>query len=231
MYPRLVPSGRLLLLLLLTDGAFILLHVVARLEPSAIDSSQALLNCERGYAEVFQYVKWLWLALLFCMYSWERQKAVYVAWFALFAYLFVDDSMELHEEGGLWLSEALGFQGLGLIRARDVGELIFSLATGGLLVSLVAVATYREGVAERGLSLLLGGFLLALGCCGIVADMLHMLVPARTALGLLMEIVEDGGELVVASSTLWVVYELDAVMAKASAKIGRHSWAERFTPV
>jgi len=82
----------LLLLLLNADFVFIAVHVWLWTKGNVPWDQRDGSNPEK-----LQYVKWL-TSTLFCAWAFARQRdALYLAWAALFFYLLLDDSLELHE--------------------------------------------------------------------------------------------------------------------------------------
>ncbi|MCK7497594.1 MAG: hypothetical protein MZW92_47545 [Comamonadaceae bacterium] len=77
-------------------------------------------------------------------------RGVYAAWAALFAYIVADDSLELHERGGEWLSMAAALPAFGGLRPQDLGELLVLGTAGVVLVggrAAGALALRRAGGA------------------------------------------------------------------------------------
>lgn len=211
-------DARLLLLLILTDLLFIAIHLIARAFPSLVSSREALLVCERGYAELYQYVKWLWLVLLMLLYFAQHRHTVYLFWAGAFAYLLLDDSMRIHETAGLWLREHLSLPSPGGMRGRDLGEILVSLGVGSIMMAVALPMAGFSTRYERIVTLIFIGMLGGLALCGILADALHMMVkPSHGALVLVLEIIEDGGELIVASVGLSTAYSLEAIVHYVNA--------------
>jgi hypothetical protein len=79
----------------------------------------------------------------------RQRDALYLAWAALFLYLLLDDSLELHEEirnsvvRTLDLVPALG------LRTKNFGEITVTLIAGLLLIGLIAIC-YRRSDNDPG---------------------------------------------------------------------------------
>lgn len=197
-YPR---SKYLLIIFLLVDAAFILLH---RLYLQGILGAGFSIENESGYAEYYQHIKELAVALIAFALMIKSADLLYLCWTWLFTYLFIDDSFELHETLGLRLSRKLNFTSAYGLRAQDFGELLVSI-TAGLSFAVLLAISYRHGKKRaRHESKVLLAMLLALAVFGVLVDMVHIEVvsnPWNYRLG----IIEDGGEMLVVSIMLWYV--------------------------
>jgi hypothetical protein len=197
-------SDRLLLLLITTDIVFILLHCFYRLDII----SNPLFSIEKnfGYAEVFQYIKELWIALLLLIYAKIYKYHIYTAWAMLFTYFLLDDALEIHEKYGLYISRYFDFIPMFNLRAEDFGELCISFIFGLTIFSLIAktyLSTDREAkIFSRGLFILV----MLLAFFGIFVDMLHIAIPWKKSI---WGLIEDGGEMLVMSFILIYVFNLD----------------------
>ena len=201
-------TGIVLLLLLSADAVFVVVHIIHELWPFylAYDMLYSL-GTDRGYAEIFQYVKTYWIVIMFAI-LWRRTgEPVYGAWMLLYTYLLCDDVFQIHEHGGNIISSLLGYQGAFGLRAKDFGELTVSGIAGVTFLLLLGVTFLRSTRKARDVSkdliLLLG----ALVFCGVVVDMLHQAAGGRYTV-LILGIFEDGGEMVAMSATCWYVLNL-----------------------
>lgn len=204
-------ASKLFSLLVLTDVCFFVLSILAvlgRWEQMYPDiySNPYFIEKDRGYAEFFQYMKEYWCVLLLGFIALKKRSPLYLSWMLLFLYLLVDDYAEIHEDLGLYLSNLLGFVPLIGLRARDFGEIVVSASVGLFFLSCIGIA-YRLGDRVfRKASRVLIKLLLALAACGILVDLLHVMVPGRLihAVGLL----EDGGEMIVMSAIATFIFVL-----------------------
>lgn len=185
---------------ILLDVAFIQLH---RLYLQDILGVGFSIENERGYAEYYQHLKELAVALIALALMIKSTDALYLCWTLLFTYLFVDDSFEIHESFGLQLSRNLNFTSAYGLRAQDFGELIVSGVAGLSFAVLLAISFSRGKKRAIHESKVLLAMLLALAFFGVLVDMVHIRVsgPWSYRLG----IVEDGGEMLVISIILWYV--------------------------
>jgi len=196
----------LLALLLLGDAVFVALHLVNSLTPLV---SNPLLNIEqdRGFAEVFQYLKFIWIiALLGTLYI-KTGRLQYLPWALMFIYLLLDDSMSIHESLGGVLASWLSLTPMLGLRAQDYGELIVT-AVAALLIFPALILVYWKGAHSfRQFSQDLGLLLLLLVFFGVGVDMLHVLGnELGHGIGFLLGTIEDGGEMLAVSLCVWYVF-------------------------
>lgn len=193
----------LLCLFLATDLAFIALHLtysytsllaLDKLIPVSVFS----LSTDRGYSELFQYIKEYWIALLLGLLALRNRSTLYLSWSLLFAFLLLNDAAGLHEKAGVLLSKKLAFEGWFQIRAIDFGELLAAAIIGVLFLGAIAITHRQSDRSTRKFSKQLTMLLFALAFFGVPIDMLHVAMKTP-ALDPLLIALEDGGELIVMS--------------------------------
>lgn len=187
-------------LLLACDLVLVVLHVMSR----AIDWNQAWLrvDLEGSFAEWFQHAKEAAIAAVLGALAWRTRSVAFAGWSLLFAYLLLDDRLELHERGGRHLAESLGLPAALGLRPQDFGELGVSLAAASFLFPLIVVGYHIAGEGHRAISRRLMALLLFLLFFGIGVDMLHIAIDHLPVKGL--SVLEDGGEMV--AMTLILTY-------------------------
>ena len=196
-WPRQGLIRPLLTLLLVGDGLFILAHLLYT-RTGWVTADGFWLGEERGYAELWQYLKFVGVIVLLGLLAIRQRTPLYHHWFLLFLYLLLDDALQLHETVGQWLATMLGLgEGWGL-RPRDWGELIvFALA--GLFFLTTLILTYqRSDPPARTFTHTLIAWVTALVGVAVVLDMVQESLRATWA-GSWLLLAEDGGELVVLS--------------------------------
>lgn len=164
---------------------------------------------DNGPAEKFQYVKWALLSTMLACRAIFSRSSMPGAWAVLFLYLLIDDSQQIHERFGELISLAWHFHPMLGLRAQDFGELIVTaIATVPLALLIGTIYIFsreRERIFCRTMLLLL----IALAFFGVVVDMIDIIAPWRS-LQLALGIIEDGGEMIVAS--LMVAYCVGTIM-------------------
>lgn len=212
--------------LLLSDLAFIALHVVAR--TAEMTDRMYRLDHDGSYAEWFQYAKETAIVLGLAALASRIRAPLYGAWATLFAYLLLDDHLSLHERGGLLLAQALDLPAAIGLRPQDFGELGVSLAAGTLLLAAVLVAHRRAARLDRQVSSRLVVLLAVLVFFGVGVDMLHIMFEQLPMKGL--TVIEDGGEMVAMSLIATFVAWRTAIAfapCQNSATLPQEEWERR----
>jgi hypothetical protein len=204
--PSAPAPATLLLLLLAADALFVALHL-AHVTTSVFQDPRFSLEVDRGFAEVYQYLKEYWIALLLILVARRRRAPVLLVWALLFGYLLWDDAFMIHERLGAALARELGLSGALSLGSQDVEEALVALAMGALALAALALTYVRSDGFSRRASRRLLRLLALLALFGVAVDVLHeMLTPGfwHAAAGT----IEDGGELVVMSLIVSLVADL-----------------------
>src|SRR3712207_1869945 len=82
-------AGRLLLLLISADALFIALHLLHMSAGVPSDPNFSITK-ERGFGEIFQYVKEYWIVVIFAWLFLRNFEFLYLAWSLLFGYILLD---------------------------------------------------------------------------------------------------------------------------------------------
>jgi hypothetical protein len=210
------PGRDILVALLSADFLFLLLHVLRKFDfitnaLTVLNENAFSISTDLGLAESFQYLKYFWIAGIMLWLVYRYRRSLFLPWSFLYLYLLFDDMLGIHERVGGFLARAVGYDPkmemfLGL-RAQDLGELAVSALAGALIFSLIVFFFLRGNkevrIVYRNLFLLL----LALVAFGIGLDMLDRLFDSEVIESLL-KTAEDGGEMLVASFSVWYVYTL-----------------------
>lgn len=193
----------ILILLLLTDLLFVLLHIFYSFSLIE-DDSRFSLKKDLGYAEVFQYIKEFWVFVLLLTLSINKRKTIYFAWSLLYLYLLIDDSLRLHENLGKLLVGYFDIQPFFKIKAKDFGELGVSLFSGFILFTFLIITYLRSDLIAKKVSKQLFKFTLLLVFFGVFIDTIHIVFPfGQWVFGL----IEDGGEMLAMSLILWYSFD------------------------
>jgi hypothetical protein len=199
-------ATKLLFLCLATDAGFIFVHLI-HWQTSVADSHLFSIEADRGYAEVFQYIKEYWTVLLLGLIALQRRSVLYLSWALLFFYLLLDDSLHIHERLGDLASTKLAFSNLFSMRATELGELVISGLVGFFFLVVIAISYHFGNSKFRKISQRLIVLLLALVVFGIALDVVHSLLKL-TAINMLIGLLEDGGEMLVMSVIISFVFGL-----------------------
>jgi hypothetical protein len=188
------------ILLICGDLAFIGLNL-AHLSGPWLQGARFSLETDGGLAEFYQYMKQFWIVLCMATAFLQRRQAAYLCWAGLFGFLLVDDAVQFHEQAGRVLGQKLGLPAVLGLRPDDLGELLVAGIVAGALVAALAVTLWRERGPALRISRDLFVLTVALGACGVVLDMIHVIVYYRVpAVSTLLALLEDGGEMVIVSA-------------------------------
>ena len=200
---------RFLALLILADAAFILLHLIHTFFTDLLPSSSFSLETDRGYAEVFQYVKEFWIATLLGFLAVKRSRLLYFAWSILFFYFLLDDFIEIHESLGSVLVGNFGFRPRYGLRAQDFGELSVSVLFGMIFFTFILATHYLSDAQTKKISRYLFVMVILLAFFGVFLDMFHIIVRKySTVLDIMGGTIEDAGEMLMTSVITWFVFHL-----------------------
>jgi hypothetical protein len=199
-------EGSLLLLfaILVIDFLFMGLHTLKSL--GYLDNPELSVTKNFGYAESFQYLKAAFIAGCFFLLAKRHRQPLFYCWAAVFAYILIDDSLEIHEALGFKLSDFVtrNFEiGLG----GTAGELVVFGLFGLLLFVPLGWYFYKERnkdlkIVSQDLLILFGGILFF----GMGVDVLHDFAETGTVINGLLGLLEDGGEMVILTLILWYTW-------------------------
>ncbi|MGH9877704.1 MAG: hypothetical protein ACRD5H_08705 [Nitrososphaerales archaeon] len=201
------------------DTAFVIVHLVHEFSPFLSNSFYSL-ETDRGYSEIFQYVKIYWIVILLAALWRLRREGVYVAWMLLYAYLLCDDAFQIHERGGGAIARHWGYENALGLRARDFGELTVAGALGLAFLVLIGIMYLRSACDARNASKDLTLLFSVIVFFGVIIDMLH--IVAGDGYGnVVFGVIEDGGEMFATSAVCWYVLNLLERRGKAPTPLWR----------
>lgn len=222
-------ATRLLLLLISGDLTFGVLHVMNEHSP-LLGHPRLNIELDRGYPEIFQYLKYLWCGVILTVYARKHTLWHYLAWAAVFAYFLLDDALRIRERFAQRVALPLDIQTTGAFRLQDYGELIIA-AVAGLVLLLPLAWAYRSGPERfRKFSQDLGGLVLLLIFFGVFVDAGHVAIEKHVseAAFFMVGMIEDLGEMFVGSVMLWYVFMLSRRDFASPAYLS--SWVRRVVP-
>ncbi len=202
-------SNKLLILLLLTDLVFVFIHVIYRMH--LITNPLFSIEIDLGYAEIYQYIKEYWIILLLCLRAINKSHIIYFAWSTMFMYLFLDDSLRIHESLGEYLIHYFGFQPGFNLRAQDFGELSVSILFGLLIFLFIGGAYLFSDRTAKQISKHLFILIMSLAFFGVIVDMLHIAFSWGKWGKAIWGLIEDGGEMLVMSTIVSYVFNLRVI--------------------
>jgi hypothetical protein len=172
------------------------------------------ITLDRGYSEIFQYVKMFWIVLIFFILAIKKRRYFYLSWSLLFGYLLLDDSFLIHEKLGSKINSYFHFGSSFGLRAQDFGELSVSILFGSVLIISIVISYYYANKDEKKLAKYIMIMLIVLCFFGIFIDMIGVIIQNYIDNNMLItffDILEDGGEMIVMSIIAWYIFSLNSM--------------------
>ncbi|MGL4235167.1 hypothetical protein [Tabrizicola sp.] len=196
--------------MILVDLCFILVNVLAIVarKASLISGVPEMLEVTNDGAlpEDFNYLKWAVIVLALCWLAIRKRWLAPALWALVFMMILADDALQLHERLGHEVSVNSALPSNSLLYGDDLGEILVFVAMGLVAIVLTTALFKRQGVADRTLSLRYALIIAGLGFFGVGVDALHQVMAHllqgasfSSALPRLLGLIEDGGEMIVAS--------------------------------
>ncbi len=207
-------STLLLKVFLLVDIMFIIGHIISTLlqdyfEPGVLRSF--LVTQDRGYPELFQYLKYLAIVLIVTKRIIASKKYDYLPWLVLFLIMFIDDAFMLHERFGHFFAKILVLQPAWGLRAVDFGELIYATLMGLMFLGPLLWYYYKgSGIVKKTFFDIFILFSILL-FFGVAFDMLHQVFEEYNIIYSVFGLIEDGGEMIALSVLVWYFYFIASV--------------------
>lgn len=228
-FPAVTLSFRTLFLALLAiDLAFILCNVIAALakDLALVSAVPPMLKIteDRSIPEYFNYLEWL---VIFAGLLWLGLRDRWLApllWSAVFFLILIDDSFQVHEQIGRLVSTYLALPDFTLFYGSDIGEIIVFSAMGALAIGITLILLTRRDMVSRWLSRRYFLIVLALAFFGVGVDAMHSIIAHMTegtrfamVLAQLFGMIEDGGEMVIASLAVAMTLAPDDLQTRSGA--------------
>lgn len=210
-------SIRLFYLFLATDVAFMWLHLIHHYTRLTTNPAFSL-ETDRGFAEVFQYIKEYWIAVILGILAVRTGVFLYGSWSLLFVYLLLDDAGEIHEKLGAVVTNQLVIPGMFNLRGQDFGELVVISTVVLIFLTLITITYRLADSTSRKVSKHLIMMMFALAFCGIILDLFHIAASSPSLDPILM-LLEDGGELVIMSFIAGYVISLFELFQAKRSKV------------
>lgn len=207
-------ASSFLALLVLADLVFIALHFIRGIIP-IFSSKLYSLAKDGGYPEIYQYVKEFWIVLLILSVYVKTKEIRYILWAMVFAYLLCDDAIRIHERLGSIIASNLDFTPIFGLRLQDFGELAVTAIALVLLLTPIGFFYLRASSMFKKITRDLLVLLLTIGFFGVFVDMVGIVVSWPKG-RFLLEIIEDGGEMIAISMVAWYVFLLNIRKGHAS---------------
>lgn len=195
------------------DVLFSFLHV-AKEFTLLLDIQFFSLTEDQSLPEIYQYLKFLSIIILLALLSKKEQETSYFAWVTLFVYLLLDDAIQIHETLGEDLSMTMQFEPYLGLRPQDFGELLTTLIFASVIMVAIAIAYATSSTTFRYFSKNLLFLLSLLVFFGVVVDMLAIMINIGSKVDFLLTMIEDSGEMLVASLMLGYTFAANKIEIK-----------------
>ena len=213
--------NRILVWLVGIDFFFIFLHILYRLK--ILSDLKYSIEFDGGHAEIFQYMKSIFLAVLLLLIFLKNRYIMYLAWSLFFLYVFLDDWMTIHERLGNMISNNLYFDNLAnllSLRPQDIGSLLVFGLFGIFFLILFGISYFFANENHRKIFRSLLSIMFFLIFFGVFVDLIHSMTLDLTgfigrALNATLGLVEDGGEMFILSFFVWFVYRYYKIAFKS----------------
>jgi hypothetical protein len=193
---------RLLAVLLAGDAVFVAIYLALGLLVVAGHLAEIpdilALGKELSLPEIWNYLKWVSVVLLLALTALRGGPRWTIPMALVFLIILADDSLAIHEHLGPALAPVLPDAISGMAGSEATAFALFGLAILGLVIGAWRM---RRPTDTPGPGTLLW-LLAALGFFVVGVDVLHDTIPMGLVAYSLMVIVEDGGEMAVASLIL-----------------------------
>ena len=166
------------------------------------------LESGNGLAAIYQYIKEVWLAGCLALAFLQTRATVFVGWTLLFAFLLLDDALELHERFGAIVAVAWNLPAIFGLRPADLGEI------RGRRDRLRRPCAGDDRLSPRWprCASAIGGFDVparGAGALWVFFDMLHTITYFHApSVAQVFSLIEDGGEMLVVSAITAYVFDL-----------------------
>lgn len=187
-----------LVALVFVDLILIAMHIGAG---AYYDKIPALLNIafDHSLGEIFTYAKWATIIVLLWFVSRRTGNPALLACAALFAVMLADDSLQIHERLGEVAVNAEAVGEASWANRQTLGEIAVWAVLAALLVPVMLIGFVKSTRAQWIPALRFLGLICLFVLFGGVIDSLHQPVANLPYGPQLADLVEDGGEMIVAS--------------------------------
>jgi len=191
------------------------------------------IGSDRTLAEWANYLKWL-ACLILLWRAWRLHRApVLLACLPVFLGILIDDAFQYHESRGVVYERLLQLQPHWGLHASGVGQLIAFGLMGAVCALILGIGYAASDAAGRAIGLRFLAVFAALILVGVAVDALHEAVGALLPWrygglpGIALTLLEEGGELVLASLAAAFCAGLAGINPPASAAPLRDQAAKR----
>lgn len=190
---------KFLKLLIYGDLFFIILHII---NTYTLDTSLFDITADRKLPEIYQYVKFISICFLLKHAASKFNCKLLYSWILFFTYLLLDDSLRIHEKIGKFIDNSIEFEPFLGLSTHRITEVSVSVIAGSILFFPLLWAYLKGSPSFRAISHRFAFLIGVLVWFGVVIDVAGGLM-IKTNSDLLLELVEDGGEMISVSVITW----------------------------
>lgn len=185
-------------------------------------AKQFAINIDGSYAEWFEYLILAIIVMSLGRLALNFRRPIYFAFLFIFTYYLADDSLQIHEILGGFLAHRLALPEAFGLRGQDFGEMATWALFGVPLLGFLCFALWRSDGRHRSVGLTLTGWFFVLAFFGLVVDMGTVLVHDQFPWNLIVEFVEDGGEMAVVAVIMALTLAVPAYLREEGVVNGGH---------
>jgi hypothetical protein len=180
------------------DLLLVAVHIIAG---ATMDKIPVLLNIAFDYSlgEYFGYAKWAVIIAILCIVSRRAGNPALLACAGLFTIMLADDSLQIHEKLGEMAVNTDWTSGTSWANGQTIGELAVWAALAGLLLPVVLFGFLKTKRMHWVPAFRFLGLIALFAVFGGLIDALHQPVAGLPFGPQLADLLEDGGEMIVAS--------------------------------
>ena len=190
-------SLNLLLILVVLDLAFIVLSLIDTL--SNLNFGNFLVQLDGGFAEKYQYLKFIGVSLMSIILWIKRRSIQYLIFTIIPLYLYWDDSKQIHERAGTKFASLI-YKGnandtlISNFRFQDIGEILYMSLIAFAFLIIFLICFRLSNNFERLFMKKIFYLLIIFGIFAMAIDSIHQLFSGK--IYDLVSIIEDGGEMI-----------------------------------
>ena len=202
---------RLLISLLMIDLAFITAHIL-KFSTNLVSSYLFSIEQNKGYAEIYQEIKEIWIVALLCYLLVRRREAIYAIWMSFFGFLLLNGVLTFHERIAGSLSTHLMPFAWPIAYKVKLGELALFAVIGVVLWVSLKLIYPKSGAHEQAVSRKLLYLLIWLMFFALGVDLLHIGIRKIFDMQIVYDVmggIEEGGEMIVMSFIYAYLFSLE----------------------
>ena len=192
-----------LFFMLLTDVAFIVVHLLHCFHSKLGEASSLLLDTGYGYPENFQFLKYTIILILLGTFIAKKNWFSFIPLLFLFILLFLDDVFQWHRLFGNAIYQFFHVEGIWRFSGTNVGSMLYAFILGVFCFLLIIFGVQKSSERLKGYYRVIFFMLSALFLFGFGVDVLNQAISYYYGKICLFTVIEEGGEMIVLSLLVW----------------------------